>query len=149
MKNFTKKKSRGNSGEELLFSDVFKLVLSTLFIFCIISFAFLLISSFLTYRLENPTAWSRPVGRVALYVSALFSGIILSKRAKQKYVPSSMLLGALILVLVFVFSLIFTGDSEANNVLWLLLILPCTLTGGLLGIKRNKSHHKHKRNRYK
>ena len=79
-------------------------------IFSFLSLILLLLSSAILIRLEDPTRWSNTVGKIVLYVSALFSSLFLSKKNRQAYIFSGAIFGAIITLLIFVLSLIYPNS---------------------------------------
>ena len=147
MSKFRKNKHlQGENGiSELSFIDIIKSCLLFLVFFCALSLVLILITSFIFFRLEDPTAWLDIIGKFVLYFSALVSGFLLSKRNLQRYVPGGLFLGALITALIFTLSLILQNETANNNALWLALIPVCTVLGSVLGIKRTSKPRRHKR----
>ena len=112
-------------------------------IFFIMSMLLLFILSLTFVNFADSTTYLNLIGKLTLYLSSFLCSFLLSKRIRENYIYSGILLGALITSLIFILSLMYP-ESTTNSVIWLLLIPVSTLLGSLLGKKRNIKKHKHR-----
>lgn len=115
-------------------------------IFFMLSFSLLLILSLVFMRTKDPNAWVNIIGKFTLYFSAFLCSFLLSRKNKQSYVLSGLILGAIVTFIIFVISL-FYPNSTNNSVLWTALIPFATLLGSVLAIKRHSSPRKRRKHR--
>ena len=134
--------SKLNQSEEISLATILKRSIKFSLLFFLFAITMLLVLSLICVRLEDPSAWITIIGKLSLFLSAMICGFLLSRKNKQSYFLSGILLGGLITGLIFIASLIYP-DSTQNSILWLLLIPISTILGSLLGIKRNFKKHKH------
>ena len=124
--------------------------LNRCFLYCIIffvlSFSILLILSLVFINTEGSTSYAGIIGKVTLYLSLFICAFILSKRNGKDSIFSGVLLGAMVLGVIFIISLIYPQSTE-NNVIWLILIPTTAIVGSFLGKGRRSKRPKHKTRR--
>ncbi len=123
-----------------------KMCLAFSLVFLITASVLLLISSAIFMNFDDPIYWSSIMGKIVLYVSALISSFLLSKKNGQCYIFSGILLGAMITGIIFLLSLAYPNSTN-NSILWILLVPITTLLGSILGIKRQGKPKRYKRHR--
>ena len=122
-----------------------KAIIFSFLMFVINGFLVTLIASLCLFNLNDPQKVSEIAGKACLYIACIGSGLILSKRLRQKNVLASFVLSVVILTFIFLISLFVPGT--ANSVLWLIFIPIATIIGSLLGVKREKTKHRKRRHK--
>lgn len=139
-----KKFKQSSPNEEInLFTVVKRCFLFTI-IFFMFSLLLLLVLSFLFMKSKDPASWINLIGKFTLYFSAFVCSFILSKKNKQNYILSGLILGAIITGVIFTISLFYKNDAN-NSTIWLALIPVTTILGSVVAIKRRSKPRKRHR----
>ena len=132
------KSKQRNVNNDITLSPV--TLLKSYVLFCFIFFVFAIIFSILLslffFRTENPTSKIRLISLVSIYFSSFICGILIARKAKEKLIVLSLVLGFILFSLLFTASL-FIRNSE-NSIYFHLLIPIFTVIGALIGRKREK-----------
>ena len=125
--------------------DIVKLYLAHFIIFSLISFVLLLVTTLIQFTSEDPIIYAEPTGKIVLFVSCFLSGFIITKRKSEHSLFSSIILGAILAIAVFLSSLLFTTEEKGASYIWFVLIPVFTFLGSLIGKKRSIKRKAHRR----
>ena len=130
--------------EKNLFGHI-KAYFYQIIIFWITSLVLLLIASAILFRRDDPLSYMALTGKCLLSFSCFLNGFIFSKRTNSQQIFSSLLLGVLLTLTVFLSSLF--SSAGISNPLYYLLIPVSTAIGGILGRKRSAKKQKHRKHK--
>ena len=108
-------------------------------VFAIFSVVFLLIFCAIAFSLDDPDSVSIPLSLCALYLSAVIGGIAAVKFSADG-IASGALSGLFSAVIIFVMSLLplpASGFALPMSLVYILLIIPASLLGSVIGHKRS------------
>ncbi len=114
----------------------------------ITSVLLLLLFGLVCYTRENPLAFFKPLGLIALYLSSLVGGFFASRFAKSNNVLASVISGGIFAIFTLVLSFFVRSESENIGIIGWLMYLAVALIGAFGGIivrkptRRKKKHRK-------
>ena len=144
------KKRHATPHESVSVKSIFKSVFLALPIAIILGMLLLVLATALLLRSKDPNAYHTAAGLVIIYLVALLGGIITARlHHRQAPLLCGLAMGAVMLFMLVLISLILPDGSHSYTPAVRFgqhaLMLPCTITGALLGAKKHTVKPRHRR----
>ena len=143
-------RKKGREGTDTGAIDILKGALGGVLFALPLMLALILAVTYIAYSRDDPDSLVSILSFAVLYVTALFAGLLATRRARQNAVLRGALSGAMLVLLLFLLSFFF-GDEASSGYGWTMglfiraSVVGVSSLGGLIGTYKTSNKHRKRR----